>query len=462
MRAPVADGDAAVGSLMQSALTAVRARIHDLRYGFLFLPGVVAVAVALLGPLLVEIDERVGDGVAFGFHAEADAARALLATIAGSLITVAGLTFSITIVSLQLVSQQFSPRALRGFLGDRLNQVVAGTFVGTFLYSVLVLREVRGDGESRFDRFVPALAITGSVALAVISIGLLLVFIHHMAQTIQVSSITAGIAKATLGAVEPLYAETFGVGSEEDPDALAAEWERAAPRHAVRASRPGYLRSVAFEDLGNLAPAETLRCRLLVAPGDFVTEETPMLEYWQDAPDECVERLVVRATAVQSERDLHQDVDFGLRQLADIALKAISPGVNDPTTAVTSIGYIRAILERLATLPTPLPVRRYPGTDVIAIAHARPFDEYVRTALLELGRYAARDARVAGALLEAAAGAARAARTAGFDDRLASLATVADDIAARARAEAVTDLDRSVLDDAAAAVRAVTGASPQA
>lgn len=439
-----------------SLFAAARARVPDLRYGFLFLPGAVALVAAALAPLLLAVDRARGPGGAgIGFDAQTDAARALLVTIAGSLITVAGLTFSITIVSLQLVSQQFSPRALRGFLGDRLNQVVAGTFIGTFLYCLLVLRTVSGETESE-KAFVPAVAVTAAVVLAVGSIALLLVFIHHMAQTIQVSSIAAGIARQALETLEPLYAETFGEPSDEDPVELVRRWDDAGPPRRVYPERAGYLRAVAFENLADLVSTRGLRARVVHAPGDFVTEETPLVEYWRRERDERFEETVRRATSVASERELRQDTEFGLRQLADIALKAISPGVNDPTTAVTCIGYIRAVLERLAARPTPCAVRRYAAIDATLVARARSFAEYVDTGFVELGRYGARDARVAIALLHAIAAVTRSAQVAQVDapDRIATLRRAAADIAARARAEAGTSRDALDLEAALAAVEA--------
>src|SRR3712207_1681522 len=134
--------------MLRSLIGALHARVHNLRYGFLFLPGAIALALGVLATILVRLDRTGGShGLGLGFTGGPDAARNVLTTIAGSLITVAGLTFSITIVSLQLVSQQFTPRALRGFLGDRVNQTVAGMFVGIFVYSLLVLRSVRDPDE---------------------------------------------------------------------------------------------------------------------------------------------------------------------------------------------------------------------------------------------------------------------------------------------------------------------------
>ena len=175
--------------------------------GLWFFPGLVTLAGAALALVLVEIDRVAGtEGIPFAFDGDASAARTILGTVAGSLITVAGLAFSITVVTLQLVSSQFTPRALRSFLGDRTSQLVAGAFVGIFVYCLLVLRVVRGeDGEA--EEFVPALAVGTSIALALLGLALLLVFIHRIAQLV-----IAPVSHVEIAEVEELAATARGEG----------------------------------------------------------------------------------------------------------------------------------------------------------------------------------------------------------------------------------------------------------
>lgn len=174
----------------------IRSLWLDLSQNLWFIPGLIIVVFAALGIGLVQLDEHLDlEGVAWIFKGDGSAARTVLSVIAGSLITVAGLTFSITMVVLQLASSQFSPRVLRSFFADRVVQVTIGTYVGTFIYSILVLRAVGSFGGSGF---VPRLSVTGASLLGIAAVLLLIVFLNHVAQMVQVSHVTADIARATL------------------------------------------------------------------------------------------------------------------------------------------------------------------------------------------------------------------------------------------------------------------------
>jgi uncharacterized membrane protein len=183
-------------------LGTLRSRWQALRSSFWLLPGLITAWMIVLAVVLIDIDRTSGpNGIDWAFSGDAEAARGILSTVAGSLITVAGLSFSITIVTLQLVAGQFTPRAIRGFLSDRVNQSVAGAFVGIFAYCLVVLRSVRAEDTDGTNGFVPALAVSSAIALALAALGFLLLFIHHMGQLIQVSQIASRIAKETLAAV---------------------------------------------------------------------------------------------------------------------------------------------------------------------------------------------------------------------------------------------------------------------
>jgi uncharacterized membrane protein len=400
-------------------------------------PGVVAFAFVALAQILVFVDRVGGQHGVAGFGGDAPAARIMLSTIAGSLITVAGLTFSITVVSLQLVSQQFSPRALRNFLADRLNQLVAGSFLGIFAYCLLVLRTVR-QGSGSADRFVPSLSITVAITLGVMTVGLLLVFIHHMSQTLQVSAVAGRIAHTTLAVTDQLYPAQYGRPADQSSECLLRDWWRESEPIYAYPPRPGYVQSIALDEL----PIESRRVQVLVAPGDFVTQRTPVLAAWDT--DASRSRLA-RPVVVGNERDAAQDVDYGLRQLADIAIKALSPSINDPTTACTCIEYLRAVMEQLAStsLPDMARVLRDPPRTVIA--RRRSFEEYVETAFLQVTPYATRDVRVAATLLRSLTTVADAVRIAGQEPRLVFLQTAANGLARQAIDQAQSQPDRVLL-----------------
>jgi len=406
--------------------TALLARIRGLFDGFWLVPGAVAASLAVLAFALVELDRAVGnDAVSFAFGGDASAARSILQTIAGSLITVAGLTFSLTVVVLSLVSGQFTPRSIPAFLADRVTQVTAGAFIGIFTYCLIVLRTVRDEEDGGQDGFVPELAITTSVGLAVLAVGLLLFFIHHLGVSIQASSIVARIGKETLERIDTLPDEPAG-DAAEPPGSPGV----------VASGRTGYVRHVALDQLAERTDGVCEHVRVCVTPGDFVTERDALAEIWPQRAAADAERHVRGSITIGIERDLRQDVLYGVRQLAEIAMKGLSPGVNDPATAVSAFGYLRAILERLAEQPLPAVIRRDR-----AVAPLRSFEDYVQGAFEQVGRYASRDASVVVSLLDALAAVADTARP-DRPERLGMLVATAEAIAAPALEDARTDRDR--------------------
>ncbi len=405
-----------------------------------FVPGVLVVVFAAAGIALVEVDQAVDlSGSEWVFKGDGSAARTVLSVIAGSLITVAGLTFSITMVVLQLASSQFSPRILRTFFGDRVTQLTIGIYVGTFVYAILVLRAVGSFGE---PGFVPRLSVSLASVMGIGAVVLLIVFLNHVSRMVQVSHVVAGIANATLARADVLFPD--GYGEEADGEAAGAELLRAwrdEPAGRVRAGRPGYVQSIALDSLADRLGERADRMALHVAPGDFVSVEMALAEVWPAGVAEECEAAIHGAIAVAEERDLTQDVGFGIRQLTDVALKALSPGINDPATAVTCIGYLRAILVRLAERADPRAVRRYPDAGLTVVVRHRGFERQLES-LVEIGRYTGGDAWVTGELLEALGACQDAARRCGASARLRPIGSAAAAIAEQASAEAGSARDR--------------------
>ncbi|WP_187369460.1 DUF2254 domain-containing protein [Baekduia soli] len=427
-----------------------RALLLNLSQNLGVIPGLIVALFAALAIGLVELDKHIDlDGVQVVFRGDGSAARTVLSVIASSLITVAGLTFSITMVVLQLAWSQFSPRLLRTFFGDRVTQVTIGTFVGTFAYSILVMRAVGSYGDAGF---VPRLSVAVASLLGIGAAALLVVFLHHVSQLIQVSHVTATIARETLARTDALYPSRFGAGAEdESATELLTAWRRERAPEPVLPPRPGFVQRVGLDELARGMRGRAGQVVVLVCPGDFVSVETPLAEVWPQDGAEGWREAVLGAVTIASERDLDQDVDFGLRQLTDTALRALSPGINDPTTAVTCIGYLRAILVRLAErAPTPA-VRRFDDHQMTVVARQRGFDEHCE-AMLQIGRYVAGDAWVAGELLAALHGCAQAARRCGASQRQGVVDAAATTIAGQAIAQAGNERDRRRLADRLAAV----------
>ncbi len=407
---------------------------RDLLSTFWFVPGL----VSLLGPLLafffLNLDHRLTSIQAlFVFSGGIVEVDTILSTIAGSLITVAGLAFSITIVVLQLVSSQYTPRALRGFLQDRVTQVVAGGFFAIFAYSLIVLSTVRESSPADHG-FLPALSVTFAIGLGFLGLAFLLIFIHHTGRVIQVSDIAARIAAKTLQAIDQPYPGWMGEAEEEKEEEISGQiqtWHKGEVPACIRATRLGYVQRIELAYLirSQLFPA--MHIRLLVCPGDFVTEETVIAEIWPaQAADEACRRAIRKNISIEHERDIAQDARFGVRQLADIALRALSPAVNDPTTGVLCIKYLQAVFERLVRCPSQTGIYRFAyGTSILEVCQPA-FQEYLEV-FAEIGHYAGGNVRVIDTLVTALARIEEIAADLGMEERQGLLTTMSVTLAAQ-------------------------------
>ena len=335
----------------------LRNLFEALRSSLWFIPMLLLSGAVVLAVGLVEVDsnisrERLADWPRL-FGAGAEGSRGLLSAIASSMITVAGVTFSITVVALTLASGQYTSRILRNFMRDRANQVVLGVFVGVFAYCLVVLRTIRGGDEGAF---VPSVAVLVAMLLAFAAIGFLIFFIHHIAASIQATSIIEAVAGETLDAVDRLFPAEIGGGAE--PVGEATEAGLTALTWVVIPSRKtGYVRGVDADALFDVARAQDVVVRMETRLGEFVIEGSPLVSVAGNQPDEESILRLNAAYAVGRDRTVQQDPAYGIRQLVDIALKALSPGINDTTTAINCVDYLGAILALLAARPVIAPIR---------------------------------------------------------------------------------------------------------
>lgn len=312
---------------------------------------VLAVALGLVAP---ELEAAAADGSTgrisgWVFGGDADAARSLLSSIASSLITVTALTFSLTVVTLQLASSQFSPRLLRTFTRDRFVQVTLALFLATFTYALTVLRAVEGSDDSETAEFVPEVAVTVAFVLTVVSVVALVLFLAHLTEQIRVETMLRNVHRDAVSTLRSVCAPgdvDTGSGQPPRPPSWAS---------VVLAEGDGFVTWVDQAELLAVAVDEDVVVSVETHPGVFVVRGTPVGRVWSTraAPltDEDAERVgarVSRCLHLGFERTSAQDVGFGLRQLTDVANKALSPGVNDPTTAVHALGHISALLCDLA------------------------------------------------------------------------------------------------------------------
>ncbi|MBT1676685.1 DUF2254 domain-containing protein [Curtobacterium aurantiacum] len=269
-----------------------------------------------------------------------DSAAVLLQVVASSVMAAVTVTFSLTIVALQLSSQQFSPRLLREFARDRVTQVVLAILLSTFVSAVTC---VLGIG----DRSLPALALALVFVLGIASAGALIAFVGHIVRSLRIDSLMRAVHVETAAMIASTYGSGRASGRERGHPEADPTVPGRAPDCDVRAAHTGFVRRVHAEELARTAQREGLVVQLRVMPGDHVTVGSPIARVWgADAPVVAPD-AVQRAVEVGYERTMEQDIAYGFRQLTDIAVKAVSPAINDPVTAVHAIGYCADLLVRL-------------------------------------------------------------------------------------------------------------------
>ncbi len=424
------------------------------------IPAVAVVLATVVGVALPKVDERVADQLPDGlydyvFSGGPDAARAVLSAIAGSMITVTSLTFSLTVVTLQLASSQFSPRLLRTFTRDRAVQGTLALFLATFAYSLTVLRSVR----SRTDEipgFVPQLSVTLAFVLAVASVLALVAFLSHLVREIRVETMLLGVHQEASRTARQV------LGTSDEPADLIPVPIRPADACRLMARSSGFLASVDGGALVGVATSHDCVIRIDQRPGDSLVAGTPVGWAWSHDPDQPLAGDRLAEVAQRAGDGLHtafertsaQDIAYGLRQLTDVAVKALSPGINDPTTAIHALGHSSALLCEVADRDLG-PAVYDDDQGVVRLALARPtLAELLDLVMTQPRRYGQDDpavlARLARLLEEVAWSTERAPALEAVRDQLARLR-------ATAAASDFDDAERTRMAGATAAVDEVLG-----
>lgn len=325
-----------------------------MRTSLWFVPGLLVLGALGLATVTPIIDGLMPAGWArhapLVFSGRPVGARAVLSTIATATIGVAGVVFSMTIVSLQLASSQFGPRLLRTFLRDRASQLVLGTFLGTFLYCIIVLPTVDATNNSVF---VPHMAVTIAVMLAIASLAMLVYYIDHIAQSIHADAVMHSVAQEMELVIDQIFPESSPscaepTQAEEPPVALEGDPCR------LCAKRSGYIRFINCDQLLATSCSKDLFVRVRAHPGSFVMLGDCLADVWpadrvtDEARDDMISAFVLGA-----HRTTLQDLSFAFEQLSEVAMRALSPGINDPTTAMHCIDRIGSGIARLVTRQIP-------------------------------------------------------------------------------------------------------------
>ncbi len=379
------------------------------RSSFWFVPAIMAGAAVALAFATVALDEAITlhqwlRDQSWVYTGGAEGASLVLSTIAGSMITIAGVVFSMTLVALSLASSQLGPRLLRNFMRDTTNQVVLGTFVATFVYCLLVLRTIRRAEEVAF---VPHLSVTIGVLFALASLGVLIYFIHHVSVSIQADEVVARVGADLLHGIDRLFPRQMGHAEPRPEDTRVAtglpdEFDREA--RSIGAAEDGYLQFVDADALMALATQEKMLFRLERRPGQYVVMGCPLVTAWPG--NRVTEPLAARLNAVfilGHQRTAAQDIEFAIHQIVEIAVRALSPGINDPFTAITCVDRLGSALRRLAQREMPSPNRFDEEDRLRVIVPAVTFPEIVNAAFNQIRQYARSSAAVTLRLLESIA-----------------------------------------------------------
>lgn len=379
----------------------LRVLLLALRESFWLIPAVALVLAVALGIALVEVDSglefRFAERWPRLFGAAAEGTRGTLAAIAGSMITVAGVVFSVTIVALSLAADAYSPRVLRTFMHDRPTQAALGVFVGIFAYCLVVLRTVRADGDDG-PGFVPALAVFGALLLALAGVAVLVYFIHHVAVAIQIPTILTRISRESARAIERLFPEALGEGGEEAPE----DPRGAGAWRGVPALRSGYIVEVDAGGLLAFARRRGAVLRMDLGIGEFAIESLPLASLAGPDGGAAADAEELNALyTLGAERSIEQDAAFGIQQLVDIATRALSPGINNPSTAAMCTDHLSALLVLLARRRIPARPRLEQG-ELRVIAKGPTFESLVALAFDPLVHYARGNPPALAALARAA------------------------------------------------------------
>ncbi|PVZ10176.1 putative membrane protein [Actinomycetospora cinnamomea] len=306
-------------------------------------PAACGLAAIVAAFALTAVDRAAGDAATrLLFPGPPEGARSFLGAVITAMISFTGLVFSITVVVLVLTSGQFSPRVLRQFLRDRAIQWSLGLFIATFVYALFTLREVQGTNTA--DAFVPRIAVTGSFLLVLASVAQFIYYIHHIIHFIQVSSIIRRTSDEARRLIE--------VRVPREPSPPAAPLDRTGREQVVVAPQAGPLLRIDEDALVRRAERDGVGAALAVRVGDFVPVGASLMTIYRGPSAPEVDAAGYARSVTQGiERSMDQDLAFGFRQLVDIAIKALSPSINDPTTCAQAVDALHDLLRRLVTRP---------------------------------------------------------------------------------------------------------------
>lgn len=387
------------------------------RSSFWFVPALMVIGAGLLAHTMCRLDESLTSaGVQVPWMTTtAQAARSTLSSIAGATIALAGVVFSITVLTLSIASSQYGSRIIRNVMAGSIADLVIGQYVGTSLYCLLVLRMVR-DPDVISTAFVPHYATAVGLILGVISLVMLIWFVHHVATAIQAPKLVEGVACDLNDAVERLFPDRIGEQVETEQDSVdeseKLRAELGVEAFAIRSDAEGYVEGIDGDGLVAVARHYDAVLTLDCKPGDFVTLDQPVARLWWNdnsmtagEAEECEQAAsdaVNRVVLLGARRTPRQDVGFAAWELVEIAVRALSPGINDPFTAMNCIDRLGAALGRLAEREQPTRVRLDESGELrVLVTEADGFPEVLNDSFNQIRQYGVDSVAVSIRMLEA-------------------------------------------------------------
>ncbi|MCB0705517.1 MAG: DUF2254 domain-containing protein [Saprospiraceae bacterium] len=376
----------------------------ELKATFWFIPVIIIIASVLLAISLVYVDDLISfsqDGISrFFFVQSSDSARSILSTISGAMIGVAGTVFSVTLVALTLASSQFGPRLIKNFMYVRLNQIVLGSYVSTYLYCLLVLNAVK-DGDDY--TFIPSISILVAILAAVTNILLLIIFIHQIATSIQADKVISDISAFISKQLETLFPEKMGAEIESDRGIDHASAIAGFSRSiSIKSPKSGYLQYVDTETLMEIITKNNALFELYYRPGRHLVKgiEIGLLHTKEDWEKDALERISNQFVFGKTKTS-QQDLEYSIKQMVEIAVRALSPGVNDPYTAITCIDNLTATMCYLAQAKFPSKYRFDEESNLRIIADTVNFQGVLDTAFNQIRQFSGGNTAVIIRLMEA-------------------------------------------------------------
>lgn len=378
--------------------------LQRLNASFWFLPTVILTIAIILAILFITLDQQVQYEpkglLKYAFADSANSAETILSTIAAAMIGLAGTVFSITLVVLTLASSQFGSRLLRNFMYDKVNQVVLGTYIATFLYCLIVLNAIKSTDEFGF---IPAFAVLVATIAALANIILLIIFIHHIATNIQTDKVIYDISTNLSASIRKIYPQKIGQSIDNtevpDLDILRTIYDQ---RTELKSKKSGYLQSISDTDLMELASKYNLIVELLYKPGDYIVENSMLgIIMSTTAITEEIQNEILDSLLLGNLRTTLQDAKHSIHQMVEIASRALSPGINDPYTAITCIDNLTSIMCYLTGIVFPSRYRYDEDEKLRLITDKTNFDGLLDTSFNQIRQFGATSPSVIIKLMEA-------------------------------------------------------------